>query len=525
MRSQIPRKKHSKSVRSLLFLTIITIPYLTQLAAEEKKRFHAGHEALKRINRGISLANFLEITNPSNRVRITTDDITRIEDCGFDTIRIPVKWEYGEPDQTDLTKYDRGVYPEELHKELSKPKKEVKPAKSSQVDPFRENCKSFLHHVPEEREAALHEESSSPEVMLARIITKARSLGLTIIISNHHNMRVMRDPTGQREAFFEQSKKIVRVLNPLHRQVYFEILNEPHADKYADGEPKMDSDTWNDFINGLIPALRKEAPHLTLILGGSGWNSIRGLEGLYLSPEDQDPNLIFTVHYYEPSCFAQAAEKKYSRHCIGLVPQEAGARDQESLEGDLCRIGQFSVECSAVQREVLTSIWWKPDSKFPGQQHPLNNSETMIWAQQEGREGCPAIREDFRRLREIAEEKGYPVFLGEFGTTTTIADSPSRVQWAYHIVRAARVNRKCQLDRDRVPEEGAVSPIPWVYWGYNSEDFGIFRIPEDSQRANCLTPAGEIIKKGGKEPECTGQDIWRALMSADKMSYAEIIEK
>ena len=220
MKSEKPRKKIFKNHRWLLFLTIIAIPLFTQMAAEEKKDFHDGHEALKRINRGISLANFLEITNPSNRVRITTDDIARIKDCGFDTIRIPVKWEYGEPEQADLKKYDRGVYPGQLRKELSKLKRKVKPARNSQVDPFRENCKSFLDHVPEEREAAQHEESSSPEVLLARIITKARGLGLTIIISNHHNRLVMEDPTGQRKEFLEQSREIVRVLNPYHENIY-----------------------------------------------------------------------------------------------------------------------------------------------------------------------------------------------------------------------------------------------------------------------------------------------------------------
>ncbi|MEQ8353219.1 MAG: cellulase family glycosylhydrolase [Leptospiraceae bacterium] len=519
--NELRQQKYADSRRRwILFAALVTIPFCVLVAQEPKNGLELAKQRHAKMGRGISLANFLEITNPSNRVRITTDDIVTIKNAGFNTIRVPVKWEYDRSNVEKLGPYDRGVYPDRFSAIAAPLQKD-----SSVAGKFLKDCNNYMGRQSKKpvKPNAKFTRFQQPEEQLACVILRAKGEGIMVIVTNHHNNTIIEvgkedsEWSARKEAFLNQTNLIISALEPWNDTVMFELLNEPNADKWS--RTNMDRESWEIILSGFSDENRKPT-RLTLLIGGTDWNSIRGLDELNLPMNPNGGNIILTAHYYDPPCFAQAYEKRRNSRCLNEIKAHRTIRP---LEGGKCSLCCQSVECSNINQTEVESVWWSPHAKFPGSQHPSYIPGKPLEGEVE-KKGCDVIRADFKRLREIAKEKGYPVFLGEFGTTTTIADSPSRVQWAYHIVRAARVDRTCQLDMDQVADAGAVSPIPWVYWGYNSEDFGIFRIPEDSQRANCLTPEGRIIKKKGQNSECSGQDILRALMSADKMSFAEIID-
>ncbi len=74
--------------------------------------------------------------------------------------------------------------------------------------------------------------------------------------------------------------------------VVFELLNEVVEESNTEG--------WNDLIRRSVQAIRAIAPVTPIIYGGIMWNSATTLQ--YLE-KPNDPNIIFTFHFYEPLLF------------------------------------------------------------------------------------------------------------------------------------------------------------------------------------------------------------------------------
>jgi len=75
--------------------------------------------------------------------------------------------------------------------------------------------------------------------------------------------------------------------------VLFELLNEPHD--------KLDADTWNALYPEILAIVRQTNPTRRVIIGPTQWNSWSKIETLKLPAND--PNIIATVHYYDPFRF------------------------------------------------------------------------------------------------------------------------------------------------------------------------------------------------------------------------------
>lgn len=73
--------------------------------------------------------------------------------------------------------------------------------------------------------------------------------------------------------------------------VVFEILNEPHD---------IDDAIWGKIQGDTIEAIRKIDKKHTLIVGGTGFNSI---DKMLKIPKYTDENLIYTFHFYDPHIF------------------------------------------------------------------------------------------------------------------------------------------------------------------------------------------------------------------------------
>ena len=94
--------------------------------------------------------------------------------------------------------------------------------------------------------------------------------------------------------------------------VVFELLNEVLS---------VDPELWNDLADRTIKAIRAINPARRIVIGSTEWNSCRNLK--YLRIYD-DPNIIYTFHFYAPHEFTHQrgvlqASYIITGRCPGLV--------------------------------------------------------------------------------------------------------------------------------------------------------------------------------------------------------------
>lgn len=123
-------------------------------------------------------------------------------------------------------------------------------------------------------------------------VREATKHGLGILIDEHDfnacsdNVELCRTKLS---AFWEQVAP--RFANA-PRSVAFELLNEPHD--------KLNGDVWNQLLAQELAIVRRTNPTRIVVVGPTHWNQIADLPLLKLPP---DPNLLVTIHYYEPFHF------------------------------------------------------------------------------------------------------------------------------------------------------------------------------------------------------------------------------
>jgi endoglucanase len=134
----------------------------------------------------------------------------------------------------------------------------------------------------------------------------------------------------------------------------------------AEPHGRLDA-VWNGYLAGLTSAVRRYLPHRPLIVGPGFYNTVRGLPSLELP---SDPELIVTIHHYHPIEFTFQGEEWSS-------PEAAS---------------------------WLGTAWTGTDTERG------------------------ELEAGFAMVARWAAERGRPVFLGEFGTTSH-ADAASRARW------------------------------------------------------------------------------------------------
>lgn len=121
-------------------------------------------------------------------------------------------------------------------------------------------------------------------------INTALSQHLTLILDLHHFLPIMSNPEGNKDCLIAIWKQLAARYKKYPNTLVFEILNEPHGD--------LDSATWNNLLADTIKVIRKVDRNHFLIVGGTDYNSVDGLQSLELP---DDARLIATIHYYEPN--------------------------------------------------------------------------------------------------------------------------------------------------------------------------------------------------------------------------------
>jgi endoglucanase len=207
------------------------------------------------IGRGVNFGNMLEApTEGAWGLRVTDDFIDKAAGAGFASVRLPVRWSNHASATAPFT-----------------------------IDP------AFMARV-----------ESVVDGLLAK--------GLVVVLNMHHYRQLDGDAADAAETpvanalvdvrFVMLWEQIAERFKGRGERLVLELYNEPHG--RLNGEP------WNVLAARTLAVVRKSNPDRIVVIGPTSWNSASDLPKLKLP---NDPNLIATVHDYNPFAFThQGAE-------------------------------------------------------------------------------------------------------------------------------------------------------------------------------------------------------------------------
>ena len=306
--------RHPGHARSVASLLLVCALFLGGAIPAVAVDRSAAHEMNARLGRGINMGNMFEAPSEAAWGNPWRSGYFRmIADLGFDHVRIPVRWETA--------------------------------ARSLATAPYTITA-SFMSRVRE-------------------VVDEAMGEGLLVVLNMHHHDALYADPRGQRDRFLAQWRQIAAAFADYPEELVFEVLNEPHGN--------LSATMWNDFFADALLEIRRTNPTRVVLLGSAEYGGLGAVPRLR---PPADPNLILSVHYYNPFSFThQGAD---------WVGSQSNA--------------------------WLGTTW--------------NDTE----AERE------SIESEFRVTRAFAARHDLPIHVGEFGAYST-ADLESRVRWTRFLAR------------------------------------------------------------------------------------------
>jgi endoglucanase len=209
---------------------------------------------------------------------------------------------------------------------------------------------------------------------------------------------------------------------PLREGLAFELLNEVVL---------PDSKPWNELMLKTLAAIRAIDPDRAVVIGGNHYNAAAELQNLVLV---DDPNVIYTFHFYEPMMFTHQK--------AGWVA-EAVRYDQElDYPGPLTGLNAFL----EAYPEFKPAFAWQADAVM---------DRTMLESFLQ-----PAL--DFQT------RTGKKLYCGEFGVIDT-APMDSQIRWLADITALLRENR-----------------IGYAVWSYKQMNFGLVNAAGDVINADLI---------------------------------------
>lgn len=270
--------------------------------------------ANKALGRGVNLGNALESPKEGEwGMKVEAGFFPLIKEAGFQHVRLPVKWT----------------------------------SHASKTAPFTIEPEFFAR--------------------IDEILQQAEASKLRVVLNHHHYEELDKNPTAELPRAVAIWKQIGNRYKDRGEWLYFELMNEPHEELNKDN-------AWTSAIPPLLAAVRETNPTRPVIIGPPFWNGMWALSKFQLPT---DPNLIVTVHYYNPFKFTHQ-----------------GAH------------------------------WVKDSQPWIGTQWTGNEKELA------------EVNKEFDATAAWAKEHKRPIYLGEFGAFSK-ADDESRARWTKTITSTA----------------------------------------------------------------------------------------
>jgi|GEM_PF-155865 len=214
---------------------------------QEKQTAMDIHALNKALGKGINLGTIWE--NPVTPWEDGFLDIAK--NSGFDHVRMPIRW-----------------------------------------DDLDENISRSLKQAP-------YNIDESFLLEIKRIVDLAIDKGLRIIINMHDYKPLYEDPQTHQDRFLSMWGQIGEFFQNYHpSQLLFEPLNEPQGN--------LDADKWNALLVKSLEKIREKNLNRATLIGTADWGGVGELKNLVLP---DDPNLILTIHYYEPFNFTHQGQE------------------------------------------------------------------------------------------------------------------------------------------------------------------------------------------------------------------------
>jgi endoglucanase len=210
-------------------------------------------------------------------------------------------------------------------------------------------------------------------------------------------------------AFWEQFAGHYAKTDP--ERVFFEILNEPSMD---------DMYRWEGIQDRAVAAIRSVAPRHTIIATAAAWGHQDGL--LAMEPV-RDDNVIYTFHDYDPMWFTH----------------------QGATWSTAAWAFTHGVPYPSTPENIQAVLSEEPDERV----------RLQLERYGEDRWGPQRVEAEIAAVAQWAEERGVPLYCGEFGAFKDHADPAMRAAWIN--------DTRTSLERHQ---------IGWAMWDYDG-NFGL----------------------------------------------------
>lgn len=261
--------------------------------------------------------------------------------------------------------------------------------------------------------------------LLDQAIADAKNSGLTLILDLHRapgyifdrlHESTLFDSAALQQRFVALWVTLAQRYKNQGNQLIFELLNEVV-------EP--DSSRWNALAERTVGAIRAIDQERVVVVGGNSYSAVAELTNTWLS---NDPAVWYTFHYYEPLLVTHphAHWNDFTKAFDRQVPYPGRAN---GLPGFI-------------------------------EQHPNFAPQATDYLE----EGCPRLLDRSVLAKGLLPAKDFRLktgklpFCGEFGVYEH-TDQVSCLNWS----------------RDMVELLGEMG-LPWTWWNWKSDDFGLFKI-------------------------------------------------
>ncbi len=236
--------------KNIFFLALLAIVMLAVAACADKPAEDNGVNNF-RIRRGTNLSHWLSQSEERGEARkqhIQEDDFERLEQLGFDFVRIPI-------DEVQFWDEEGNKLPEAWELLTNALDLAQKHHLRAIVD---------LHIIRSHYFNAVNEGDKQANTLFTSEKAQDDLIGL----------------------WYQLSEALKGYSND---SVAYEFMNEPVADEH---------EQWNQLVAKVHAALRKVEPQRTLVIGSNKWQGYETMK--YLRVPENDKNIILSFHYYNP---------------------------------------------------------------------------------------------------------------------------------------------------------------------------------------------------------------------------------